>query len=218
MTQFNQKPTTEDGRLSVLIADDVKETRRAARLMMTLLPTVEVVAVAQNGREAVELVQKHRPDVVLIDINMPEMDGLTAIRNLLQYRPQTACVIMSAQGDSATLQEAFEAGARGYLVKPFTTEELVREMKRIVKTLQETQPSSDELEELRQQRDKYLRELAAEYVRARRTDDKARKILETLAANPECEPQWLMALAMIYMARRNWGELKVIAGRLETLT
>jgi YesN/AraC family two-component response regulator len=214
MTTMEHKPLSNLKRLSLVIADDVKETRRAARLMVTLLPTVEVVGVAQNGREAVELVQKVKPDMVLIDINMPEMDGLTAIRTLLKYRPDTACVIMSAQGDSRTMQEAIDAGARGYLVKPFTTEELVQTMKRVISSLGESGPDAEEVVKLRRQRDAYLLELAGEYVRARRTDEKARQILEILATDPNCEPQWLMALAMIYMSRRRWADLAQVAGRL----
>jgi YesN/AraC family two-component response regulator len=214
MTMIRQKSPPDEKRLRLVIADDVKETRRAARLMISLLPSVEVVGVAQNGREAVALVQKLKPDIVLIDINMPEMGGLTAIRTLLKHRPETACVIMSAQGDSRTMQEAIEAGARGYLVKPFTTEELVQAMKRIISTVAESRHDTDEVAKLRRQRDAYLLELAGEYVRARRTDDKARHVLEILATNPNCEPQWLMALAMIYMARRQWGDLQSIAGRL----
>lgn len=214
------KPNPENGRdrLRVLIADDVQETRRSARLMMTLLPNLEVVAVAQNGREAVQLARQHKPDIVLIDVNMPEMDGLTAVKAMLRDRPQTACLIMSAQKDSNTLQEAIAAGARGYLIKPFTTEELVDAMGRVGDVIESDQRDFGDVDRLRQQRDAYLKDLASEYIRSRRTDDKALGVFEKLAAGPQCEPQYLMALVMIYVSRRRWKDLKLIAERLEKLT
>src|SRR5690349_20530651 len=73
-------------KLRVLIADDVQETRRNTRLMLATIDDVEVVAIAANGIQAVELTEEHHPDILLLDINMPEMDGLTAYRKRSEER------------------------------------------------------------------------------------------------------------------------------------
>lgn len=220
MTQISTAtaaPVVENERLTVLIADDVKETRRSARLMMTLLPGVEVVSIAQNGREAVALARKHNPDIVLMDINMPEMDGLSAAREMQQHLPHIACVIMSAHRDGDIMREAMASGARGYLVKPFTTDQLVKVMDRVIKVIRNTRMQPVQDDQLRQQRDDYLVELAHEYLKTRRADDKAVEVFEVLAAEPDCPERWLMALATVYLVRRQWGPLKQIAGRLEKI-
>ena len=72
MTQSTESPDT----LRFLIADDVTETRRSTRLMLSLIPGAEVVAIAKDGREAVELARQHKPDFALMDVNMPHMNGL----------------------------------------------------------------------------------------------------------------------------------------------
>ena len=74
MTQIEGSPRRK---LRVLIADDIQETRRNTRLMLATIDDVEVVAIASNGVQAVQLAKEHHPDIVLLDINMPEMDGLT---------------------------------------------------------------------------------------------------------------------------------------------
>ncbi len=205
-------------RLRVLIADDAKETRRSARLMMTLIPAVEVVAVAENGRQALQMSQQYKPDIALIDINMPEMDGLSAVRAIMNQRPEMACVIMSAHRDSEVLREAMASGARGYLIKPFTTDQLVEVMDGVIKMVHRDRQRFVQTAELRQQRDVYLVELAGEYVKTRRMDDKAREVFEQLAADPHCEARWLIALATIYLLRKNWRGLKILAARLEKMS
>ena len=75
MTQTNNP---QKDKLRVLIADDFQETRRNTRLMISTLDNVEEVAIASNGVQAIEMTQEHRPDIVILDVNMPEMDGLTA--------------------------------------------------------------------------------------------------------------------------------------------
>ena len=97
--------------LHVLIADDVEETRQSIQKMMSLVPNSEVVAVARNGRETIEMAQRHRPDIALIDINMPEIDGLTAIQTMRQHQPDLICIIISAEKDPPTLQHAIAVGA-----------------------------------------------------------------------------------------------------------
>jgi len=200
-----------------MVADDVTETRRSTRLMLTLIPNVDIVAIAKNGREAVELARQHKPDIALMDVNMPQMNGLQAIEVMLSERPEMACIILSAERDTETLLEAMAVGARGYLTKPFTSDQLIEAVARISHSISANNAQSDQVAKLRRQRDIYMVELANEYVKQRRTDDKALLVYEELAARPDCDLQWLMSLAMIYVLRKEWGKLKALAIRLENL-
>lgn len=204
-------------RLRIMVADDVTETRRSTRLMLTLIPNVDIVAIAKNGREAVELARQHKPDIALMDVNMPQMNGLQAIEVMLSERPEMACIILSAERDTETLLEAMAVGARGYLTKPFTSDQLIEAVARISHSISANNAQSDQVAKLRRQRDIYMVELANEYVKQRRTDDKALLVYEELAARPDCDLQWLMSLAMIYVLRKEWGKLKALAIRLENL-
>src|SRR5574339_730237 len=94
----------------VLIADDVQETRRNTRLMLATIDDVEVVAIAANGVQAVQLAEQHHPDILLLDINMPEMDGLSAYRKIAQVHPDIGCIIISAEKDTITLRTAMSIG------------------------------------------------------------------------------------------------------------
>ena len=202
-------------RLRAIIADDVQEMRRSTRLMMTLVPTIEVVAIAHNGRQAIEMAREHKPDIALLDINMPEMDGLTAIETLMRENPHMACVVMSAERDRAYLQRAISVGARGYLIKPFTSDALVSELQRVIKLVETNRKQVAKVDQVRQQRDDYLTELATAYRKNRRTDNKAIAVYEELAKNPNCDKRWLVTLAMIYVIRQMWGKLKLLSERLE---
>lgn len=208
-------------RLRVLIADDVMETRRSTRLMMTLIPEVEVIAIAHNGRQAIEMVQTHNPDIALMDVQMPEMDGLTAIKEMMQIRPNLACVVISAENDRETLRRAMIAGARDYLLKPFTSEQIIEVMHRVVAMVRAQKPVKPAAKigtgPLPVDRKAYLQKQASHYLRSRRTDDETVAILEELASDPECDANWLTALSMVYLVRRQWGELKHLSARLEYL-
>jgi len=205
-------------RLRVIIADDVAEMRRSTRLMMTLIPAVEVVAIAHDGRQAVEMARQHKADIALLDINMPEMDGLTAIETLIRENPHISCIVMSAERDRVYLQRAISVGARGYLIKPFTSDALVGELQRVIKIVEANRKQVARVDQVRQQRDSYLIELATAYRKTRRTDDKAIAVYEELANDPNCDKRWLTTLAMIYVIRQMWGKLKVLAERLERAT
>lgn len=215
-----------------LIADDVTETRRSTRLMLSLMPDAEIVAIAKNGREAVELARQHKPDIALIDVNMPQMNGIQAIRIMVEENPLLVCIVLSAERDTQTLIEAIAAGARGYLTKPFTVDQLTETIHHTwnrsqaqVRAAVGAAPATTavaahptgETVQLRQQRDYLLTELANEYLRTRRTDEKAMQVLEILAQDPHCEPRLLTALAMIYALNQRWGKLKLLASRLEQM-
>ncbi|HMB23427.1 MAG: response regulator [Chloroflexota bacterium] len=205
-------------KLRVLIADDVQEARRNTRLMLANVDDVEVVAMAVNGVQAVQLTEEHLPDILLLDINMPEMDGLTAYRQIAQVHPDIGCIIISAEKDTITLRNAMSVGVQEYLIKPFTVEELEIAIRRMYERIEKVRQSLRQAEQLRKRNEAYLQQLAGEYAKARRTDDQAVEIFEQLAENPQCDTRWLQNLAMIYVIRQMWGRLKVLAGKLEART
>lgn len=198
----------------VLIADDVLETRRNTRLMLADNPMVDIVAIAHNGREAVELAKKHQPDIALMDINMPEMNGFEAFQEMYKIFPSMACVIISAEDDNQSFRSAMNVGAREYLVKPFTVYQLNNAVKRVGDIVLAEREKAEVADRLQAQRASYLMQLAHEYSRSRRTDDEAVEVFEQLAANPRCELRWLRTLAMLYIIRQEWKKLQVLSGRL----
>jgi YesN/AraC family two-component response regulator len=208
---------TAVAKLRVLIADDKAETRRSTRLMLTLIPEVEVVALAHDGREAIDLALQHKPDIALMDVNMPGITGLEAIAVMRQQQPNLACIVISAEQDRTTFKEAMAVGARGYITKPFTSDQLVEVMKRVSKAVEESRQHTAEVTRIQRERDAFLHELAFEYVKARRMDEKARVVYEQLAQNKACDQRVLMSLAMIYLLRRDWPKLKQLVARLEQM-
>jgi YesN/AraC family two-component response regulator len=215
MIDSTQEQPPAATKLRVLIADDKPETRRSTRLMLTLIPEAEVVALAQNGREAIELARQHQPDIALMDVNMPGLNGLEAIAIMRQHQPNLACIVISAEQDRTTFKEAMAVGARGYITKPFTSDQLVEVMERVSKAVTENRQQAAEATRIRRERDAFLHELAFEYVKARRMDDKARVVYEQLAQNKNCDERVLISLAMIYLLRRDWPKLKQLIARLE---
>ncbi|HEX2991660.1 MAG TPA: response regulator [Anaerolineales bacterium] len=215
MTQTAVSPRRK---LRVLIADDVQETRRNTRLMLATIDDVEVVAIAANGIQAVDLAREHHPDILLLDINMPELDGLSAYRRINQIHPDTGCIIISAEKDTTTLRTAITVGVQEYLIKPFTVDELEAAIARTSQHVQQTRQKLAQAELLRRRNEAYLKQLASEYARTRRTDEKAVEVFEQLAEYPNCETRWLQNLAMIYIVRQDWGKLKILAAKVEQRT
>jgi pilus assembly protein CpaE len=117
--------------IKVLIVDDMAETRESLKKLLGFHGGFVVTGEAENGKEAVALAKRLRPDIVLMDINMPVMDGIEATRTIsVELAMTTAVVIISVQGEQDYLTEAMAAGARGYLVKPFSADELVSTIRR----------------------------------------------------------------------------------------
>ncbi|HWS38041.1 MAG TPA: response regulator transcription factor [Actinoplanes sp.] len=112
--------------IRVLIADDDGLVRAGMGLILAPLPDVEVVAEAVNGREAVELAVRHRPDVALLDIRMPVMDGLTALREIRRAVPGSAVIVLTTFGEAGYVSEALAEGAAGFLLKDTAVDELAR--------------------------------------------------------------------------------------------
>ena len=211
---MTQPEMSHNKKMRVLIADDIQETRRNTRLMLATIDDVEVVAIASNGIQAVQLAKEYRPDIVFLDINMPEMDGLTAYQEILKILPGTGCVILSAEKDTSTLRTAMSIGVQEYLIKPFTVEELETSVARVREKVIQMRRKIAQDTQVRKQREVYLAQLAVEFAKSRRTDDKAIEVFEQLAENPQCEMRWIQNLAMIYIVRQKWGKLKVLAEKV----
>ncbi|MEA3377970.1 MAG: response regulator [Chloroflexota bacterium] len=118
-------------KIKVLIIDDIAETRENLRKLLSFETGLEVVGAAAGGAEGVELAQQLEPHVVLMDINMPDMDGITATEKLLQEVPTAQVVMLSVQGETDYLRRAMLAGARDYLTKPASGDELVNTIHRV---------------------------------------------------------------------------------------
>jgi pilus assembly protein CpaE len=118
-------------RIKVLIVDDIPETRDHLSKLLGFEADVEVVGAAAGGLEAIEMATALKPDVVLMDINMPGMDGITATEQLAGEVPNAAVVMMSVQGEADYLRRSMLAGAREFLVKPFSSDELTASIRQV---------------------------------------------------------------------------------------
>ena len=119
-----------ENKIRVLIVDDVAETRENIRKLLQFEKDLEVVGAANSGRSGVEQSRELKPDVVLMDINMPDMDGITATELIRQHSPATQIVILSVQGDPNYMRRAMLAGARDFLTKPPAVDEMTAAIRR----------------------------------------------------------------------------------------
>ena len=117
-------------KIRVMIVDDVSETRENVRKLLQFESDVEVVGVARTGKEAIQVSQDLHPDVVLMDINMPDMDGISATEAIRAKQPAVQVVILSVQGDQNYMRRAMLAGARDFLTKPPMGDELISAIRR----------------------------------------------------------------------------------------
>jgi pilus assembly protein CpaE len=118
-------------KIRVLIVDDIPDTRESLRKLLYFEGDIEVVGAAGGGDEAVRQVKTLKPDIVLMDINMPGMDGITATEAITQQFPLAQVIMMSVQADSDYLRRSMLAGAREFLAKPFTADDLVNSIRRV---------------------------------------------------------------------------------------
>ena len=112
-------------RIRILLADDHAVVRQGFRMILGAQADLEIVGEAGNGREAVELAASLRPDVVVMDVTMPELNGIEATRRLTADNPHIRVVALSMHKDSVYVREILRAGARGYLLKDSVAEDLV---------------------------------------------------------------------------------------------
>jgi pilus assembly protein CpaE len=120
--------------IRVLIVDDIAETRENLRKLLSFAPDIEVVGAAASGEEGIELAKQFQPHIILMDINMPGMDGIAATEAILQEVPMTQVVVLSVQGESDYLRRAMLAGARDFLTKPPSGDELMGTIRQVYET------------------------------------------------------------------------------------
>jgi DNA-binding NarL/FixJ family response regulator len=119
--------------IRILLADDHALVRQGFRMILEAQPDMEIVGQAGNGREAVELAEKLHPDVVVMDVAMPELNGTEATRRLAASTPRTRVLALSMHKDSVYVREILRAGARGYLLKDSGDTDLVAAVRAVAK-------------------------------------------------------------------------------------
>src|SRR5437773_3158441 len=120
-------------RIRILLADDHAVVRQGFRLILSSQADMEIIGEAGDGRQAVELAEKLRPDVVVMDVAMPNLNGIDATRRMSEAAPHTRVLALSMHKDSVYVREILRAGARGYLLKDSGAEDLVSAIRAVAK-------------------------------------------------------------------------------------
>src|SRR5207245_9600824 len=115
----------------VMLVDDHELVRQGIATMLSSSPDIQVVGEAKTGREALEMARTQLPDIVLMDVRMPDMDGLEATRRIKEERPRTAVIMVTMHDNPAYLREAVRAGAAGYLLKDVSKDELLDAIRQV---------------------------------------------------------------------------------------
>ncbi|ADQ05378.1 response regulator receiver protein [Caldicellulosiruptor owensensis OL] len=115
----------------ILIVDDAAFMRMMLKDIITK-NGYEVAGEAENGAKAVEMYKELKPDLVMMDITMPEMDGIQAVREIKKIDPQAKIIMCSAMGQQAMVIESIQAGARDFIVKPFQAERIIEAIKKVL--------------------------------------------------------------------------------------
>ncbi|MBX3081662.1 MAG: response regulator [Anaerolineae bacterium] len=122
-------------RIKILIVDDIPEARENLKKLLAFETDIEVVGTASTGREGLTLAKELMPNIILMDINMPDMDGITATRELRKMIPSAGVVMMSVQGEAEYIRRAMAAGAKDFLTKPPPADELYETIRRVFNDL-----------------------------------------------------------------------------------
>jgi DNA-binding NarL/FixJ family response regulator len=117
-------PVTQPKPVRVLLADDQRLVRESLGTLLGLLPGIDLIASASDGEEAVALAEEHSPDVVLMDLRMPRVDGIEATRRLREREPNVRVIALTTYADDESVLGALRAGARGYLTKDASSEDI----------------------------------------------------------------------------------------------
>ncbi|MBV6639199.1 MAG: response regulator [Cyclobacteriaceae bacterium] len=118
--------------MKLLIVDDSSIMQRTIQKNLNDYD-LEIVGTASNGSQAIELVKTHKPDVITMDITMPEMDGITCLENIMTIHPTAKVMMITALSDKLTGLQALEKGARGFIYKPVNSENLTRALDKLLK-------------------------------------------------------------------------------------
>ena len=119
------------GQVRILLADDHTIIRSGLRLLLEQQPDFKVVAEASDGREAVELVSRHHPEVAVLDIGMPQLNGIEATKQIVSREPRTQVVILSMHSDEGYVLRALKAGARAYILKNSAEADLIQAVRTV---------------------------------------------------------------------------------------
>lgn len=122
---------TETEEITVLLADDHEVVREGLRLALLRSSHIRVVGEASDGETAVQLVERRRPDIIVMDLRMPQMDGIEATEEILKRVPNAKVLIFTAYSERALLQRGLESGAKGYVLKEAPHETLLRAIERV---------------------------------------------------------------------------------------
>ncbi len=123
----------KNGKKRVLIVDDAQFTRNMLKNIISKIEQIEVIGEASNGVEAISLYKKLSPDLVTMDLVMPEKGGIEATEEILKINSKALIVVVSALGQEALVLEAAKKGAKDFIQKPFKTEQILEVMDRILK-------------------------------------------------------------------------------------
>ena len=126
------------GKIRVLIVDDIAESRDNVAKLLRFEPDVEIVGTAESGEQAIELAAQLDPNIVLMDVNMPGMDGIAATTRITSRQPNTAVIMMSVQNEPDFLRRSMMAGAREFLAKPFSLDDLIESIRHVNHLSQQT--------------------------------------------------------------------------------
>lgn len=119
--------------LRIMVVDDSNIIRsRIARIIGNTQLGAQIVGLARNGAQAVTICAQHYPDAVTLDLTMPEMDGITCVKELIKLKPDILILVVSALNDKATALQAIKNGAHGFLYKPFTDEQLLNAFQELI--------------------------------------------------------------------------------------
>lgn len=119
------------GSLKVMVVEDSSITSKKLTIMLEGLGH-EVVCVANSGVQAIAMFEDHRPDLVTMDITMPDMDGIEATRKILEMSPQALIIMVTSHGQEQMVMDAIDAGAKGYVLKPVKQEKLAEHINTVV--------------------------------------------------------------------------------------
>src|SRR5947209_8704362 len=128
---YNRLPAMAESEITVLIVDDHEVVREGLRLSLSRAPRVRVIGEASDGESAVALAERRRPNVVIMDVRMPGMDGLEATKLLTERVPDSAVLIFTAYSERSLLSRGLESGAKGYILKEAPHETLVRAIEKV---------------------------------------------------------------------------------------
>jgi len=120
------------GELTFVVVDDAVFMRTLIKRMIEEVSNYKVVAEGSNGFEAIERANTYRPDIMTLDITMPDMDGITAVKEIIKVSPNTRIIMVSAMGQQSMVIEAIKLGAKDFVVKPFEKTRVLQAIKNVL--------------------------------------------------------------------------------------